>query len=104
MPFRALDKLINLKDGYRRRFKMDSLDLILAQEDGQVFLFASICPHQEQSLETGDIADGVIFCPRHQYGFDLTTGENLQDLCGKLATFPVVYEGNMIGFIQPAAA
>ncbi|REJ68642.1 MAG: Rieske (2Fe-2S) protein, partial [Proteobacteria bacterium] len=29
MRFLALDKLINLEDGYRRRFKIDALDLIL---------------------------------------------------------------------------
>ena len=38
--------------------------------------FGAVCPHQEQSLEEGLIEDGIIFCPRHQFAFDLRTGEH----------------------------
>ena len=50
MRFLALDKLINLDDGYRKRFKIDSLELILAKEGNEFFAFGAVCPHQEQSL------------------------------------------------------
>ena len=47
MRFLALDKLINLEDGYRKRFKIDSLELILAKEGNEFFAFGAVCPHQE---------------------------------------------------------
>ena len=36
MRFLALDKLINLQEGYRQRFKIDALDLILVREAGEI--------------------------------------------------------------------
>ena len=43
MRFLALDKLINLEDGYRKRFKIDSLELILAKEGDEFFAFGAVC-------------------------------------------------------------
>ena len=36
MRFLPLDKLINVQEGYRKRFKIDSTDLILAKENNQI--------------------------------------------------------------------
>jgi len=41
MRFLALDKLINLEDGYRKRFKIDSLELILVKEGNEFFAFGA---------------------------------------------------------------
>ena len=71
MRFLPLDKLINVQEGYRKRFKIDSTDLILSKENDQIVAFGAVCPHQEQSLEEGQIS-GIIFCPRHQFAFDLS--------------------------------
>lgn len=97
MRFLALDKLINLHDGYRRRFKVDHLDLLLLQEQGEVHIVQARCPHQEQSLETAEVEDGVIFCPRHQFGFDLSTGEHIDGHCAALVRFTPIFEGSQVG-------
>lgn len=97
MRFVALERLINLKDGYRRRFKIDNLDVVLLQEDGQVHIVAGLCPHQAQSLETAPVEEGLLYCPRHQYAFSLRTGRQVNGLCGDLKIFSPVYEGTQVG-------
>jgi len=47
MRFLPLDKLINVQEGYRKRFKIDSTDLILSKEKNQIVAFGAVCPHQE---------------------------------------------------------
>jgi nitrite reductase/ring-hydroxylating ferredoxin subunit len=101
MRFLALDKLINLHDGYRKRVKVDHLDLLLLQEAGEVHVIASRCPHQEHSLEQGDIQDGTIYCPTHGYGFSLTNGRHEGGTCDSLRIYPVVYEGASVGITLP---
>ena len=99
MRFLALDKLINLQEGYRQRFKIDALDLILVGGAGEISAFAALCPHQEQSLEHGRIESGVIYCPRHGFAFSLTSGEHLSGQCARLAIYTVHYEGNEVGIL-----
>ena len=50
MRFLALEKLINLHDGYRKTVKVDSLEVLIVQEAGEVFIVQSR-PHQGQHLE-----------------------------------------------------
>jgi nitrite reductase/ring-hydroxylating ferredoxin subunit len=100
MRFQRLDKLINIEDGYRRRFKIDSLDVELAREGDDVTAFSAVCPHQEQPLEDGCIENGVIYCPRHNYGFDLRTGQHIEQQCASLTIYTVHYEGNDVGILM----
>ena len=97
MPFYPLERLINLHDGYRRHVKVDQLDIVLAQEDGQLFIFQSRCPHRGQPLEKASIEDGRLVCPLHQYAFDLRTGYQQDQLCAALQVWTPIYEGNQVG-------
>ena len=99
MRFLALEKLINLEDGYRRRFKIDSLDLILAQEGSDIFAFGAVCPHQEQSLDEAIIDSQVVTCPRHGFGFSLSSGKHVEGFCASLPIYEVHYEGNEVGVL-----
>lgn len=105
MYFQSLEKLINLRDGYRRQFRIDNVSLLLAQHDGERYLFESHCPHREHSLETALISSGALECPLHRYRFDLGSGALLQATelpCRSLRVFPLVYEGNEVGIMLPA--
>ncbi len=102
MRFQPLEKLINLHDGYRRQFKLDNLNLLLLQEQGQLYLCEARCPHREHPLEAAVVNDGVLQCPLHQYRFALDDGRLLQateESCRGLRLFPLVYEGNEVGVL-----
>lgn len=44
---------------------------------GEVVAFVTNCPHQGTPLEGGSIFEGKLRCPRHQYLYDLRTGQNI---------------------------
>ena len=99
MRFLALEKLINLHDGYRKTVKIDSLEVLIVQEAGEVFIVQSRCPHQGQHLEQGLVQEGRIHCPWHHFVFDLATGVHQGGLCDALATYAPIFNGNVLGIM-----
>ena len=97
MSFLPLEKLINLYDGYRKVIKHNALEVLILQHEGQLYVLQNRCPHQEQPLHTAEVQGGVIFCARHQYGFDLRTGEQLESACAALKLYPPIFEGAVVG-------
>ncbi len=102
MRFYALEKLINLSDGYSRRFHIDHYQLLLVQRQGQRYLFDAYCPHRHHPLNDAIITDAVIECPRHRYQFDLNSGRLIgcrEEPCRDLCVYVLIYEGNEVGVL-----
>lgn len=100
MHYYSLEKLINLCDGYRKTFKIDSHHLLLLQTDGQRFLIESLCPHRAYPLSMADIQGHVLICPKHAYCFDLRNGQvkhYSEEPCRDLRHYELVYQGNEVG-------
>ena len=100
MRFYPLEKLINLHDGYARQFKIDHLQLLLLQRDGQLYVVEAFCPHRAHSLAAATVGNGVIQCPLHSYRFAIDDGRLLhftEEPCRNLRTWSVTYEGNEVG-------
>jgi len=99
MAFVALEKLINLREGYRRTIRVGQTEVILLQHHGQPYVIGTSCPHMEWSLMYAEIRDGAITCSKHGWRFALKDGRglNVPGKCNPLATWPVIYEGNLIG-------
>jgi len=98
--FIALEKLINLHDGYRREFRIDYHRLLLLQVAGELYLVEATCPHQEHPMVEAWIEDGTLLCPLHGYKFSLLTGNLLhatEEECRPLKTWQVEYEGADVG-------
>ena len=57
MRFQPLEKLINLHDGYRCRFKIDGLQVLLIQQGGTHYLLEAQCPHKGHLLDDARIAE-----------------------------------------------
>ena len=74
MQWLALEKLINLHDGYRRLVQVNGEVLLLLQESGSCHLVGARCPHYGQSLEAASVSDGYIVCPMHGYRFSVENG------------------------------
>ena len=100
MQFYALEKFINLHDGYRRVFKIDHHRLLLIQEGGAVHLYAAWCPHRGHPLEEADIVGNLLRCPLHGYQFDLASGDlrvATEEPCRGLRKYDVVYRETDLG-------
>ena len=100
MRFYPLEKLINLQDGYTRQFKIDHLQLLLIQRNGERYLIEATCPHRSHPMEVATVEGEVIRCALHQYQFDLTDGRLLhhtEEPCRGLHIWDLHYEGNEIG-------
>ena len=100
MRFFPLEKLVDLQEGYTRRFKIDNLQLLLLQRDGDLFLIEAQCPHRGHPLDEASIVNGEIHCALHHYRFALADGSLLlatEERCRGLRTFEVIYEGNEVG-------
>ncbi|GAB5449758.1 MAG: hypothetical protein Hals2KO_00860 [Halioglobus sp.] len=100
--FQALEKLINLSEGYSSRFRIDHLHLLLFHRNGETHLVEATCPHRAHLLDPASIIDGAIECPAHHYRFSLQDGSLINspgEPCRNLRVFPLVYEGSEIGIM-----
>ena len=100
--FIALDKLINLHDGYRRLFIVEHQQLLLIQEEGRRYLIQAQCPHMQWPLAQGRITQGEIECAKHRFSFDLITGKPTSDnaqQCSALRSYRLHYQDNSIGLM-----
>jgi len=100
MRFYPLEKLINLHDDYTRQFKIDQLQMLLIQRQGERYLIEASCPHRAHPLNVGTIDHGTVQCALHQYRFALDDGRLLhysEEPCRSLRTWTLSYEGNEIG-------
>ena len=99
--FYALDKILNLHDGYLRPFDFAGHALLLAQSEGDVYLVRNSCPHNGWPLHSGSISEGKIFCEQHGCCFDLSTGAGaIANPCpGILTRYSLEYRGDIVGVL-----
>ncbi|CAD5108796.1 Rieske (2Fe-2S) protein [Zestomonas carbonaria] len=95
--FVALERLLNLEDGYRRTFQLAGRQLLLLVVERQPLLIESRCPHQGAPLHNATLAGSVLRCSRHGAEFDLFSGRPLNMPCQGLTHFALVYDGDRIG-------
>lgn len=106
MAFYGLEKLINLQDGYRKVFRVGSVDLLLLHEEGKTFLVKNQCPHMGKPLHGATVQAEenlntiCLRCPHHGLQFDLYSGKNINNRgnpCSGLVRYQLQYEGNVVG-------
>ena len=98
--FYALEKFINLHDGYRRRFQIDHYQLLLVQQAGECVLLEAFCPHRGHPLEVADIGDDGVRCPLHGYRFRLRDGALIaatEEPCRGLRRYPIIERDTDLG-------
>ncbi len=101
MTFYALEKLVNLQDGYQKAFKVAGHNLLLVHENGRSYLLENACPHMGVALDRATLLpQGLIRCNAHGIEFELDSGKALGPLANTLEClkkFEPVYQGNEIG-------
>nr|WP_218572831.1 Rieske 2Fe-2S domain-containing protein [Pseudomonas sp. R-28-1W-6] len=95
--FVALERLINLDEGYRRTFRVGGRDLLLLVVEQQPVLLEDRCPHQGAPLRNATLAGTVLRCARHGVEFDLLGGQPLNATCAALSRLALAYDGDRIG-------
>lgn len=50
---------------------------VVKRKDGSYFAIEGACKHQGADLATGEIRGTVVVCPRHQWQYDLESGQCL---------------------------
>ncbi|NBA96872.1 Rieske (2Fe-2S) protein [Pseudomonas sp. R5(2019)] len=95
--FVALERLINLQEGYRNTFEVAGHQLLLLVQDNQPLLLENRCPHQGAPLHSATLSNGILRCQRHGIEFRLPGGQPVQAACPGLTLYKVAYEGDRIG-------
>ena len=61
---------------------------VVYRVDESIHCTQNLCPHAGAHLGRGELRGNVIICPRHQWGFDITTGECLTDGTYDIRVYP----------------
>ena len=102
MRYYPLEKRMNLHDGYRKVFKIDQHHLMLLQIDGERHLVESFCPHRAFPLNTSDVSGKYLICPKHQYTFEIASGElvkSTEEPCRNLRVYDIIEEDREVGVL-----
>jgi nitrite reductase/ring-hydroxylating ferredoxin subunit/Fe-S cluster biogenesis protein NfuA len=69
--------LSDIPEGGLRAMKLDGEAVILSRQGAVVACYQNACAHMGLSLDEGEIADGILTCPHHEFQYDLASGECL---------------------------
>jgi len=65
---------------------------IVAEADGELVVYPTLCPHQLGPLDQAPLVDGAVRCPWHGYLFDVKSGECLSGQSCRLSQRPTIVE------------
>ena len=76
--------------------RLEGRRLALVRLGGEVFAFDDTCPHSQGPLGLGEVADGVLTCPRHGWQFDVRSGACLTAAGAHATRHAVRVEGTSV--------
>jgi nitrite reductase/ring-hydroxylating ferredoxin subunit len=72
-------RLANIKDFETKKVRsytvMGKIIAIIQRQNGTFYAIEASCKHQGADLTMGEIKNNIATCPRHQWQYDLETGE-----------------------------
>ena len=89
-------KLSEIPEGGVRALELTGEKVILSRRGGIVTCFQNACAHLGMAIHDGEIEDGIITCPYHQFRYDLATGECLTAPTVQLQAHAVRIVGNRV--------
>lgn len=69
---------------------------IFRTADDHIYAVEDKCPHRQGPLSQGIVHDGCVTCPLHNWVISLETGEAQGADQGRILTYPVKLDGQMI--------
>ncbi|NOX18587.1 MAG: Rieske 2Fe-2S domain-containing protein [Chlorobi bacterium] len=74
--FTKVCKLNELKEGLGKRAMIDEVDVAIFKVEEKVYALQNVCTHQHAPIiYDGFIEDGKVYCPAHDWGFNLCDGK-----------------------------
>ena len=73
--FVKVGKLADFAEGRGRAVELDGSRVAIFRVGGRLRAIQDACPHMAASLADGRIEGGRVVCSRHNWSFDLETGE-----------------------------
>jgi nitrite reductase/ring-hydroxylating ferredoxin subunit len=64
-----------LQPGEVKRVECDGRGLFVCRGDDDIRVYDSRCPHQGTDITQLDLNGGTLTCPKHQWAFDVQTGQ-----------------------------
>lgn len=79
-----------LTNNQPRLIRAGDKEICIVLSDDTFYAFQDACAHMGEKLHTGKVNYlKEIVCPLHTYRFSMKTGEETQQRCGSLRTYPV---------------
>src|SRR5271156_2526437 len=69
--------LAEIPEGGVKAMELDGERVLLSKQGAVIACFQNACAHLGLPLDGGEIAEGVLTCPHHEFQYDLATGECL---------------------------
>ena len=69
----------------------------------EVYVIDNACPHSGGNLSAGEVAQGVVTCPWHQWQFKLTTGVCIDSSATRVQKYPARIRGDWVEISLGAA-
>ena len=82
--------------GSRRVIAGDTTIAIFRTAEREVYALEDKCPHKQGPLSQGIVHDGCVTCPLHNWVISVKTGEAQGADEGKVKSFPVRLDGEII--------
>jgi toluene monooxygenase system ferredoxin subunit len=96
MSFRRVASVEDLWSGEMMGLEVDGNAVLLINVDDQIYAYADVCPHQRSKLSEGNLLGNTVQCARHQWEFNVRTGQGVNPQNACLKAFSVVIEGRDI--------
>ena len=85
-------RISELSPGQGIKVKIGKHLIAIFYYQGQYFAIQNFCPHQNADLADGYIRGGKLYCPLHNWAFDLASGTYAFNPDLKLKTYPLLIE------------
>jgi 3-phenylpropionate/trans-cinnamate dioxygenase ferredoxin component len=97
MQFVKLAKVSDFDAARYKKFKLLARNLAIFKEpDGSFFATEISCKHQNWDLTTGRFDGDIVTCPRHQWKYNIKTGQCLTHDGARLRRYALKVEGDDI--------
>jgi glutamate synthase domain-containing protein 2 len=92
-------KIGNVKDcppGSVVTVTVNNVDLAVCNYDGEFYALNNRCPHRGGQLGDGYLVGSDLYCPLHDWDFDVRTGISRYSSLDRVATYPVLVLGDQV--------